>query len=417
MTEATTIADDEYPAWVLPNVRTVDAWAVEAVLVKIAKVNAKAAKLGVPQFIYEVSERRLVPVDGPDELGIAPKRLKEVVDITIQGEPVQVSGYRFLGRVDFEDGMTLVSARPGEDVPASYRNATTFCDHCASKRQRNSVFVFRRDGGNQHIQVGRSCLKDFMGHDPAKVLWSASLWGKLRDEIDEECERGGRVKYMAHVDEVLAMAAAVVRHHGRFVSRAQANDSEGRMAATSGLVDEQLFPPMHRPEGWVTITPTDDDKARAFEMAAWAIESMTHPDQTDYEYNLTSLLQQEAVQIKRIGMLASLAGVYARHLGELVAKAKRVNGHVGTVGKRQEFVGTFSGSSSYDNAFGTCFIGRFDTAEGLLVYKGSSPFWAHDSKPGDEFKFVATVKGHDEYKGTKQTLIQRVKVIEEAIAA
>lgn len=416
-TATTAEADDQFPHWARPNVRAVDSWAIGAVLVKIEKVNAKAAKLGVPAFTYEVSEPRLVQVPQDDPLGIRPPKYKEVVDITIHGEPVQVSGYRFLGRVDFEDGMTLVNARPGEEIPVRYRSATTMCDHCAVNRQRACIFVFRRDGGEQHIQVGRSCLKDFMGHDPAAVLWSTSLWATLRDGIDEECERGGRPQHLARVEDVLAMAAAVVRHHGRFVSRAQANDSEGRMVATSSLVFGQMNPPSPLPKDWVTITPTEDDVARAAEMQAWALETMVKPEQSDYEYNLTSLLQQETVQVKRLGMLVSLAGVYARHLGELVARAKRVNAHVGVVGKRQEFTATFAGQSTYDNAYGTVFIGRFDADAGLLVYKGSSPFWAADSKPGDEFKFVATVKDHADYKGTKQTLIQRVKVIEEAVAA
>lgn len=413
----TEASSDETVAWSLPNVRTVDAWAIGAVILKIAKVNVKAAKLGVPAFTYTVSAPRLVKVPEPEGLGLRSARYKEVVDITIKGEPVQVSGYRFLGRIDFEDGMTLVSARPGEDVPARYRSATQECDHCASRRRRSKLFIFRRDGGEQHIQVGRSCLKDFMGHDPAQVLWSARLWGKLCADIDDVEMRGGvHGSPMMRVDDVLAMAAAVVRTRGGFVSRAQETSTEGRTPATAGLVFEQMHPPLNPPRGWVTITPTKDDEQRAAEAKVWAFESMIKSDQSDYEYNLVTLLKQEAVHDKRMGMLASLIGAYARHLGEVVAKARRVDAHVGTVGERGEFTAVFSGSSKYDNAYGTCFIGRFDTPQGLLVYKGSSPFWALDSKAGDVFRLSAAIKAHDEYKGTKQTIIQRVKVLEEAVA-
>lgn len=417
MSDASTIEHDETVTWSLPNVRTVQTWQVGAVLEKIEKVNRKALKLGVAPFTTELGPVRLVRVNTGETGGARREdghRYKEVVDITILGAPVEVSGYRFLGRVDFEDGAILVNARPGEHLPARYRTTTPYCDHCASLRQRNSVFIFRRDGGEQHVQVGRSCLKDFMGHDPAAVLWSSSLWSRLVDEIDEECGRGGGYQCdVTLVDTVLAMAAALVRVEGRFVSRSQAADSD-YMVATASRVDEQLFPPSIRPDGWVTIVPTEEDEKRAAEAKAWCLATMVKPDQSDYEYNLTTLVQQDAINIKRIGLVVSLAGVYAKHLGELVAKAKRVNEHVGEIGKRRSFSATYAGASSYDNAYGTVYIGRFDTPEGLLVYKGSSPFWSTELQPGAEIEFVATIKDHDDYRGTKQTLVQRVKLTQPA---
>jgi len=417
MEETTTIAPEEQLGWTRPNVRTVDRDDLDLVLTKIAKVNRKAEKLGAAPFTFEVSEPRLVELMNP-ETGRPhhPKRFKQVVDITIHGAPVQVGGYRFLGRIDFEDGMVLVNARPGEEIPPRYRSATTYCDHCASQRRRNAVFVFRRDGDSQHVQVGRTCLQDFMGHEPAQVLWSASLWTELCDEL-EDGFGGGRASYMYQVDSVLQMAAAVVRVKGGFISRQQERDSDGTQESTASLVMGQLDPPRAHPRGWAHIYPPHQDIDRAAEAKAWALASMTKPEQSDYEYNLTTLLQANAVVTKRVGMVASLIGVYARHLGEVVAREKRVNAHVGQVGQRRKFIATFAGVSIFDTSYGTMFIGRFDTPEGQLIYKGSSPFWPRNITPGDTINMTATIKKHDEYKGFRQTHIQRAALLERRAAA
>jgi hypothetical protein len=46
------------------------------------------------------------------------------------------------------------------------------------------VFVFKRDD-ESCIQVGRSCMKDFLGYDPAAALWAASMMTVIDDEFDE----------------------------------------------------------------------------------------------------------------------------------------------------------------------------------------------------------------------------------------
>ena len=143
---------------------------------------------------------------------------------------------------------------------------------------------------------------------------------------------------------------------------------------------------------------------------------MSAQDDLDPLLVLRELMGAERIKIRRIGIVTSLLGVYARHLGELVKREAAVNLHVGTAGKRREFVAKFAGCNSFETDYGTMFIGRFETSEGLAVYKGGSPFWSTDLKEGDDITFVATIKCHGEFNGRKQTMIQRAKV-KEAVAA
>jgi hypothetical protein len=408
----------EEPGFELPPTRDFPTWILGKVQVKVAAMNAKAAKLGLPPFELTIGEPYLVSL--PQEPGDLAERFEERAVVGITGAPIHLSGYRFLARVDFEEGATLVNVRPGEVVPPRYRQATTFCDHCASKRRRNAVFIFRREGGEQHIQVGRSCLRDFLGYEPTALLWSVREWSRLNREFDEELGARRREHEQVGVQRILEMTAAVMRNDsGVYRSSSWAKDHEGA-TSTASEVTTQLFPPRPLPRDFVKVAVTEEDIDRAAAALAWATEAIVGKDElrrSDYEQNLAQLITQPCVRLPRISMVASLMSAYARHLGDREKRAERINAWVGEVGKRREFEAVFAGASAYDTYYGTTFIGRFETPAGLLVYKGSSPFWDGALQVGAAVRFVATIKEHADYKGLKQTLIQRVKLAQEAVAA
>lgn len=400
------------------NVRTIPVYAISVIEAALAKINRKAGKLGAAGFRVEfgpvrVETRQVQAEDTCEAIEV------EVVDATILGEPVQVSGYRLLSRIDFEGELVLVNSRPGEQLPERFRSTTPLCQHCASQRKRKSVFVFRRDGDEQHVQVGSSCLKDFLGHDPAALLQSMRLWDELCGEMDrEERGYGWREAQVIGVLRVLEMTNAVVRaDNGVFTSRAAANAAYDRgqhLQTTSSKVFAQLFPPPYPPKDWVTITATEEDAAAGQAAIEWARESFGRSGSSEYEHNLLKLVGVERVNLKRLGMLASLIGAYRRHLGIQAERAKKVNAHVGAVGQRAEFDVTFDGATSYETDYGTTYIGRFNSPAGQLVYKGGSPFWPSSIKPGDALRVKATIKKHDEYKGFAQTYIQRPVIAAQA---
>lgn len=398
---------EEPPEYKRPNVRQVPEYLVPAVMAIIEKVNRKAAKIGAPGFTvikgapYEVERKT---DDGQ-------KYLLTMVSITVEGEPVKMPGFELVGRVDFEDGMVLVNARPGAEIPSRYRCATPACDHCKVERQRSAVFIFKADAGG-HIQVGRSCLKDFMGYDPAAALWSAGEWGGLFEDIDEELERGAggaRAFYKVPLSSVMLAAVVSVRLDG-FVSRKIAD--EQNRCSTASAVSEILF---GKSDSEISkayrAALSDDDKAKAEAVVAWVLEAWGGlADLSDYQYNAVELCRREAVAPRRIGLLVSLVAAYNREMEEQVARSKRVNAWIGKPGDKLEFEGVYSGENWFETAYGPMVIARFDTPAGLVVYKGSTLWWPTGIKAGDAIKFCGTVKALDDYKGTKQTLVIRCKL-------
>lgn len=100
-------------------------------------------------------------------------------------------------------------------------------------------------------------------------------------------------------------------------------------------------------------------------------------------------------------------------VGELEAQAvRRANSkHTGEVGKRQKFTATVVRVSNYERpryaSYGneTVWIISLADAEGNTLVSKSASFYA---EKGETLTFKATVKAHDEYRGERQTIIQRI---------
>jgi hypothetical protein len=108
---------------------------------------------------------------------------------------------------------------------------------------------------------------------------------------------------------------------------------------------------------------------------------------------------------------------------ERIAAEKARSQYVGKVCDKMTLTVAFENEFSfkYEDKFSygrerTMYINKFRTEDGnVLIWKTASCSfsYAHNAEKGEKVKIKFTVKGYNEYKGEKQTLIQRVKVIEE----
>jgi hypothetical protein len=113
----------------------------------------------------------------------------------------------------------------------------------------------------------------------------------------------------------------------------------------------------------------------------------------------------------------------------LKKKAEEKNDHHYTNGQRLELTLTFLKRTGYESDFGFVNIYKFEDADkNIFTYKGSNhPFYKYekwnkivdgkeysgsevvDLEINDTITFTATIK-HSEYKGQRQTFIQRIKI-------
>lgn len=98
-------------------------------------------------------------------------------------------------------------------------------------------------------------------------------------------------------------------------------------------------------------------------------------------------------------------------------KSTEIKGsHIGTIGKRDVFDLTKTGETYFQGEFGITFVIFCTDADGnRVIIKGSGEDAGelYSSEKGNQFKVKGTVKDHTERQGEKQTVLNRVKWIDQ----
>ncbi len=85
--------------------------------------------------------------------------------------------------------------------------------------------------------------------------------------------------------------------------------------------------------------------------------------------------------------------------------------HVGEIKERIEFEATVEFTKEFEGFYGSTTIIKLRDLEGnVFTWFASGPIYDHDVKRGDRVSIKGTVKKHDDYQGTKQTILTRCKI-------
>lgn len=386
---------------------------------RFGKINRKAAKLDCEPVSYKVVREEY---RDDEETGLATKWLR----VEVSGEPPVVEGgWKFQASLDHlygSDAGNLVHTAPScEDIPEKYKTTTAHCDHCKTNRRRKKTVLLVNEAG-EWIQVGRSCLKDFFGLDPARAAFMASWIHQVEDAVREATfgGNGGRSWYIS-LDKFMAETAAVVRMYG-WVSRTEASDWYARKVATADIVIERLESRKIADED----KATDADRKAATKAIEWAADLKDNGEPlNDYLYNLSVIAEAGWVGSKTIGLAASMfvAGQNAEKRARQAAKkaawdAKKATfKHFGTEKKREEFTLKVTRIIDHEGEWGTTWI------VGLEDTEGNPAVWFSSNRPrlkdkGIEYKksevlvgktylVRGTVKEHSSYQDAPQTVLTR----------
>jgi len=404
-------------------VYTIPASRFDALDKKFATLAKKAAKVGCEAPSYTVVGAYFVDHRDAEEIEAGlPKRLEKISLITVDGGVVKYNGWRLLGVIESDSealrGTYMVNVVPGETIPPKFRNRDEidplYCDHCRSRRRRTATFIVAHDDGEVK-QVGRQCIRDFLGHSSPERLASymqylLELDGDLQD--DDEFSSGCRVEYTYSIIEFLTIVRTVMREAGWMSRGAARNSYDGRQATAD--IAWSIITPAYSPKDredkvkWMAkVTDADREFAQAalaFAPSLWEGKE----DVSDYIFNMQGALSNNIIGHKTTGLVASLLSCYAKHLEmEIVKKAREndANEHIGSVGERITFKATITMVKYFENEWGTKTMIKFLTSEGNTLvwwYSGDD-----DYEQGESYKVTGTVKKHDEYRGTNTTTVAR----------
>lgn len=383
-------------------------------IAELEKLNRKAAKLGCNPITVTQSEpyMRANSVDGINIVD-------NVVDVVIDGEPIKLNGWRFIGRVEAVPNSTenLIFAVHGEKTPEQYRTGSPYkCEHCDQNRVRKTTWVVAHDDGS-YKQVGSSCMDDFFkARNPERAIswWMGSmdkLLAYLKDleqKSSQQVVHGTLTPYApAYINALrtLELACQAIRmNNGRyeFGDNGRRSTPETVWRNTFGT---SLF----------TDAPNQDD----IDMAARIVDYvMARRAGSSYFTNLSVMFLNDKVQARNMRYICSVIYGFLKANGLTNAKLAK-NEHVGTAPSSD---GTVKGTRLRDMKLTVTYVlgltsqwhENYDWLIIMVDDEGRSYKWVKTSAgmvdKGDKLVLTGTVKAHEVYKGTKQTVLTRCTI-------
>jgi hypothetical protein len=400
----------------------IDARQLAATQEKIEKINKRAAKKGLGGRL-DMTVTPVVRVEVDEDTGL--KREWTEYRVKIGGVAPAYDGWQFIATLDWDEHAGLiVRSVPGAPQAKRDRLQEGWCDHCKTVRRRRVTYMMRNMDTDEQLQVGRSCIKDFIG-------WTGTISflegpNTTKDGDGWFGAGGGRADYSTMT--VLTYAWAVIKTNG-FVPASQA----GCGATPTKVLVEMALYPNRKNSAEVEFARSLAPVAAEAEAKAQQVKDFVLSDDfngpSDYVLNLKACIAAEHASPRNFGLVVSAPQAHARHQEQTLTRERQAKvgaesewvGRVAAKGEkmdRRDIEVTVVGIRYIDGAYGAVTLYTLADPEGNL-YK----WFASDDKLGEDegarFILKGSIKKHDEYQGTKHTHLTRCAVVRklEAVTA
>lgn len=368
---------------------------VSMTLAKADKIAARATKKGLSGGYSVAIETETVET---------PEGRAEVRYLVIDGEPAKFNGYTFVALVEWIGENAVITGSPYYEGEVVDRDTLVkgACDHCGTVRARKSVIVVENEAG-ERTQVGKSCVKDYLGNS------IALSWFKTGDPFEEFDGYTGIGTPLHNTDEILTIAASIVRQRG-WVSKTNA-EMIGKVS-TASVVEFVLGPRPSRAEEareWEALRKDIDSAIDGAAAEAAREYGKTMPATSEYAQNLQAVIAEDYFDPKHLGLVVSLAGVHARALQKAAeeAAAPVVEEPFGSVGDRVTIELKVVSSTAFDTDYGITFANTF-TGEG---HRFKWLTGARGFVEGETVTLKGTIKKYDEWNDKVFTVLTRCKEV------
>lgn len=377
---------------------------------ELARLSKRAVKLGQPPITLTVTKTVEEPVEVDGQTFY-----RRSHEIEVTGTAPKLNGWTFKGTLQhLEEGTLLRLVPDAGEIPVRFRTVKPYCEHCQVNRFRKDTFIVQHEAG-EFKQVGRQCLKDFLGHtDPQNLANFAELLaacGEMCEDAEDDGWMGlggGKVKRFSLLT-FLGYSAEAIRQHG-FISRKTA--SENGRQSTSDVALMSMFPPPKDQcdRDWKRLEVSEESAALAATAKEWAVQEFSaRVEPTDFEHNLLVIAKGESMEERNAGLAAFVVQAYRRSVEKAELHKREANSNwVGEVGKRlRNLELTVVNSTGWETDFGfTTLYKMVDSTGNIFIWKSTT---GAGLEQGKTYKVTGTVKKHDEYRGVKQTELSRCK--------
>ena len=344
----------------------------------------------------------------------------ECTEVFVDGSYI-INGWQFVGTIEFTELGNIIrladSSFEGK-VPAKYLHTPKICEHCGKIRNRKDTYLIYNTESGEFKQVGSSCLLDYtQGLDANKCADMMSCLNKVmelsnKDFSEEDFIGNGFDSTGCGMSRktVLPIAYAYVKQYGyqrMFEGNGTAHDV--LIMLWNGLHDEEM---VRRYES--LVMPTEEELKAIDEVAKANVEFLDN----DYMRNASIAWLKESLEYRDFGLISSFVNTCLKQFvkdAEIKQRNEsRNNEWVGNVGDRLTIkVASARVLYTKDNSWSSYYAGCSWVME-IVDIEGHTYKWSASTNNINEGDTItATVKAHSEYKGLKQTVITRGKVIHE----
>lgn len=397
---------------------------------KFAKLSKRAVKLNSEPISYEIVRTYTEKLENPASHGY--EKDAEIFntyhDVVVSGPAPKLEGWLFVGILDHNqtnEGMVnILNSVPGESIPKKYHQAKPDCDHCGKRLYRKDTFIVRNN--QDYKQVGRACLKDFLGHkSPEHIASYAQFLSTLESELNAYTgDRGNHVDPVYDIEKVFAYSAAAIREKGFVSSSAIEKGLTG--PTTKSVVYANLNPwfrtAAERREFEIVykVTITEEDVVTAKEAIEWI---KNHKDENnDFIFNLKQIIKLPFVKGKQFGYIAAGTFSWVKERDKIVFEKKQKeeanDTPLGNPGDKITFTATvvkvrqFQGRSYNYYDSGVRAIYTMKTTDGRIVVWFTDP---NKMNEGDTITIKASIEkaerdDYSPFKGVTKTIIKRGRI-------
>lgn len=353
-------------------------------------------------------------------------------DIEIATPVVRFNGYHHVATLKIE---TIENEGKYEDInivfPANGHQNENFsryyeegfrCDHCHTNRYRKTVHLFRDESGKD-LMVASTCAKSYFGENVFRLLglyemFSPDIIG--RDIEDIFIGFGGGVGHFNTVD-YCKYAYGSMKKSNAYVSRHKKEEMElygSYILSTTdktNILFNKINPYLTEEEKQNIIKTREECKKLAESFDITDIKNFwfdKYHENTDDNFYRSCFLNLSMLDPKR-GLLVYAVSAYMREIeGAFNCNVGDENSrYIGKIGERlKNITATISFISIRETLYGLSTTIKFiDVYGNILVWFASGK---HEYDINIKVSLTGTVKKHDEYKGKKQTILNRCKIEE-----
>jgi hypothetical protein len=360
------------------------------------KLNKKCEKYGNEQLSFVV-------------LRAFEENNKEKLEIEVSGCTPKIGDYELISVISqLPDGTNIVNNVPGKETPVEFRESTfERCDHCNENRYRKEVVIVC--GPDGYKQLGKTCLKDYLGISLENLVNKFSRLCELIQEYNDE-EYYPREELVCSPQFYLERVSVCCRKLG-YVSSKAAYDDAG-IIATKQTAWNVTFPDSftYKFIAEKELYVEDQDKELVVKAMEWA---RNLEGKNDFELNILALVKQDTISYKYCGYIAAIIPCYQKALSiELEKNNTTQSEFIGEPKQRLDIAAKCVFKKEFESDYGLKTILKFNSNGNILVWFASGKV---DFNMGEDYLIKATIKEHQVYNNSKQTVVNRVKMIAEKV--